>query len=393
MRKEIHFAGGIKLLCVLTAGVFLLSACGKTGEKDADGAILSTESDRMGTGTDEADFAYPYVAESEKGYYFWERVSPDQFYPRLMFMDRESGRVVPLCSRPDCTHEGMECNAYFRVVENDGGGVHKYYLQYYEGDLYAVGLSEDAYVSLFRIRADGSGEWEISAKLYRTDYAATGEWKTPHVLIHGGYVYFDDRYQKIQKLERMSIDGGPSEVLFTGDRDASAVSIQRIKSNGDLLFFSVMSYWNDTPENAEVAAYRYDPAAGQCSMVLEGFLSTFSVRDGFLYYSSAEGLRRYSIQDQTTELLVEQPMNVPTITLTRDYIILCDQWGDGGTLTFYDYEGKKITTVPNTLNVGWYFGGDSDMLFGECWDDYLSLGFLDLRRPVKKWQWEELKEN
>ncbi|MCM1190839.1 MAG: DUF5050 domain-containing protein [Butyrivibrio sp.] len=392
MRKGIHFTGGIKLLCVLTAGVFLLSACEKTGEKDTNDIASPVESNRMGTDTDEADFAYPYVAESEMGYYFWERESPDQFYPRLMFMDRESGRVVPLCSRPDCTHEGMECNAYFKEHNSNGGGVHKYYLQYYEGDLYAVGLSEDAYVSLFRIRADGSGEWEISAKLYRTDYAATGEWKTPDVLIHGGYVYFVDLYQKVKKLERMPIDGGPSEVLFTGDRDASSVDIYRIKCNGGLLFFQVVSYWNDTSENAEAAAYRYDPASGQCSMVLEGFPGTFSVRDGFLYYSSAEGICRYSIQDQTTDLLVEQPMNIPTVTLTKDYIIVCDQMEDNA-LTFYDYEGKKITTVPNTLNVGWYFGGDSDMLFGECWDAYTSLGFLDLRRPVEKWQWEELKEN
>ncbi len=237
MRKEIHFTGGIKLLCVLTAGLFLLSACGKTEEEDTDGGAASVESDMVESDTVEADFAYPYVAESENGYYYWERKSREQWYPRLMFMDKESGRVVPLCSRPDCTHEGQECNAYFRDVNNNGDGVHKYYLQYYERNLYAVGLSEDAYVSLFRIKADGSAEWEISAKLYRTDYAATGEWKTPEILIHDGYVYFVDRYQKVKKLERMPIGGGAPEILFEGDSDASAVDIFRIKSNGGSLFF------------------------------------------------------------------------------------------------------------------------------------------------------------
>lgn len=389
MKKEIHFTGGIKLLCVLAAGLFLLSACGKTEEESIEGAAAT-----MGSDTVEADFAYQYVAESENGYYFWERLSQNQWYPRLMFMDRESGRVVPLCSRPDCTHEGTEeCNAYFRETNRNGGGVDKLYLQYYEGNLYAVGLSEDAYVSLFRIKADGSGEWEVSARLYRTDYAATGEWKTPDVLIHGRYVYFTNRYQKIQKLERMPIDSGTPEVVFEGDGHASAVDIYRIKSKGGSLFFQVVSYWDDDPENLRAAAYRYDPTVGQCSLVMEGFHSTFSVSDGFLYYSSSEGLCRYSIQDQTAEILVDQPMNVPTITLTRDYIILCDQWEDGGTLTLYDYEGKKIAAVPNTLGMGWYFGGNSDMLFGECWNEYRSLCFLDLKRPVKELRWEELKEN
>lgn len=387
MRKEIHLTGGLKLFCVLAAGLFLLPACGKTESEATEGAVAFMESEAV-----EADFAHQFVAESEKGYYFWERMSQDLWHPRLMFRDKESGRVVPLCSRPDCTHEDEECNAYFRENNRDGGGVNKQYLQYYEGDLYAVGLSEDAYVSLFRIKADGSGEWEISAKLYRTDYAATGEWRTPDVLIEGGYVYFVDALQKVQKLERMPIDGGTSEVLLEGDGHTSAVDIFRIKSNGGSLFFQVVSYWNDDPENAGRAAYRYDPAVGVCSLVMDGYHGTFTVRDGFLYYYDAEGLCRYSIQDQTTEHLTDRPMDVPTITLTKDYIIVCDQWGDG-TLFLYDYEGKEIVTVPNTLRLGWYFGGNSDMLFGECWNENTSLCFLDLNRPVKELRWEELKEN
>ncbi|MDE6641895.1 MAG: DUF5050 domain-containing protein [Acetatifactor sp.] len=389
MKKEIHFTGGIKLLCVLAAGLFLLSACGKTEEESTKDAAATMEFNEV-----EPDFAYQYVAKSENGYYFWERMSRNQWYSRLMFLDKESGRVVPLCSRPDCVHEGEECNAYFRETDRNGGGVDKQYLQYYEGNLYAVGLSEDAYVSLFRIKADGSGEWEISAMLYRTDYAATGEWKTPIVLIHGGYVYFVNRYQKVQKLERMSIDGGTPEVVFEGDYHASTVRINRIKSNDGSLFFQVVSYLDENPENAWSAAYRYDPAAGQCSLVMEGFPGTFTVRDGFLYYCGSEGLCRYSIQDQTAEILVDQPMNMPTITLTRAYIIVCTHLDDGA-LTLYDYEGKKITTVPNTLGQHgiWYFGGDSDMLFAECWNADTSLCFLDLNRPVKKLQWEELKEN
>ncbi|MBD5467410.1 MAG: hypothetical protein HDR21_04560 [Lachnospiraceae bacterium] len=387
MRKEIHFTSGIKLLCVLTAGAFLLSACGKTEEKDTDGAAAPMESDMVG-----ADFEYQFVAKAENGYYFWERISPDNLYPRMMFMDKESGRVVPLCNRPDCVHEGEGCNAYFREQHDDGGGVDKQYLQYYEGNLYAVGLSEDAYVSLFRIKADGSAEWEISTKLYRTDYSVTGHWKPPEILIDDGYVYFVDWYQKIKKLERMPIGGGTSEILFEGDSDASAVDIYQIKSNDGVLFFQVINYPDDMPENLTGALYCYDPAAGQCNLV-KVFAGPCSVQNGFVYHSSPEGLCRYSIQDQTTEILVNRPMNVPNITLTREYIILCDQRKDGATLTLYDYEGEEINTVPNTLGLVWYFGGDSDMLFGECWNDCISLCYLDLNRPATELQWEELKEN
>ena len=127
MRKGIHLTGGRKLFCVLTAGLFLLSACGKADSEAPKDAAAPVESDVV-----ESDFAYQFVAESEKGYYLWERINPGWLYPRLMFLDRESGRVVPLCSRPDCTHEDEECNAYFRENNRDGGGVNKQYLQYYE---------------------------------------------------------------------------------------------------------------------------------------------------------------------------------------------------------------------------------------------------------------------
>lgn len=390
MRKRIHFTGGGKLLCaMLAAGLFLLSACGKTEEAAEDGVAVPMESDAV-----ESDFAFQFVAESEEGYYFWERFSQIVWYPRLMFMDRESGRVVPLCSRPDCAHEGEECNAYFRENNRNGGGVNKQYLQYYEGNLYAVGLSEDAYASLFRIRADGSGEWEICAKLYRTDYGATGEWKIPDILIHDGYVYFVSRLQKVQKLERMPIDGGTPEVVFEGDSQASSVDIYRIKSNAGSLYFQMVSYFNSDLANSRVAAYRYDPAAGQCSLVMEEYAGTYSVCGGFLYYNSPEGLWRYSMQDQTTECMVAQPMNVPTITLTRDYIILCSQSEDDGTLTLYDYSGKKVATVPDTLGLVWYFGGNSQMLFGACVKNgNCGLAFLDLNRSLGELEWKELKEN
>ncbi|MCM1539419.1 MAG: hypothetical protein NC254_13605, partial [bacterium] len=115
--------------------------------------------------------------------------------------------------------------------------------------------------------------------------------------------------------------------------------------------------------------------------------------NGAVYYANTEGLCRYSIQEGTTEILTDQPMGVPNITLTKDYIILCDQMADGA-LNIYDYEGNETATVPNTLGMTWYFGGNSECLFGQCTDDLgLSLCFLDLTRPMQDWQWEELKEN
>ncbi|MCM1539426.1 MAG: DUF5050 domain-containing protein [bacterium] len=387
MRKKVKFSSDITFFCMLTAGLFLLSACGKSEDNDIDAMSVSAKGDAI-----ESDFEYQFVAESENGYYVWERTNQDRFYTRLLFMDKESGRTVPLCNKPDCAHEGKECNAYFtELTSYQKGGIYKEYLQFYEGDLYAVGLSEDDYVSIYRIRADGSAEWEIRTKLYRTDYSATGRWSPPELLIDDGYVYFVDWYQKIQKLERMPLDGGVSEVLFEGDSGASAVNIYRIKSNGGTLFFQVTSYSDTLPGKAVGSVYCCDPSTGQCSFVKELF-GPYSVNKGFVYYGNVEGLCRYSIQEGITEILADQPMNMPYMILTRDYIIRCDSGSDGSTLTIYDYDGREITTVSNTLGLYWCFGGSSDMLFGEYADDRGSnLCFLNLNRPIGELRWEKLK--
>ena len=386
-RKEVNFVNGAKFLCMLTAGLFLLSACGNTKQKDTNDVAAPME-----VNTIASDFEYRHIAESENGYYFWERMNADQYDTRLMFMDKESGRVVPLCNRPDCGHEGRECNAYFSGLNIGADGIDKQYLQYYEGSLYAVGLSADDYVVLFRIKADGS-EWEIVTKLYRTDYAATGHWHSPELLIEEGYVYFVDWKQKIKKLERIPIGGGASEVVFEGDSDALEVQIFRMKSNEGFLYFQVLNFSDNIYENAVGGLYCCNTETGQCSLVKEGLSGPYSVCNGFVYYGNQEGLCRYSVQDQTAEILVGQTMNVPNITLTKDYIILCDQMADYG-LTLYDYDGMKITTVSNTLGLHWYFGGNAERLFGECAGERgLSLCFLDLTRPVTELQWEELKEN
>ena len=60
----------------------------------------------------------------------------------LLYSDHGSDTVIKLCGRPDCTHSGRDCNAYFRGCSN---------ICYYDGYLYTFG--DDG---LYRINLDGS---------------------------------------------------------------------------------------------------------------------------------------------------------------------------------------------------------------------------------------------
>ena len=97
-------------------------------------------------------------------------------------------------------------------------------------NLYAVGFSSDGYAALFRIKGDGS-EWEISTKLYRTDYASANIWESPSVLINNGYVYFIDNKQTNMELERIPVGGGTAETVYEGDSHATFTDVHRLEGH------------------------------------------------------------------------------------------------------------------------------------------------------------------
>lgn len=386
MRKNLKYR--IIFLYVLTAGLILLSACQKPGRRNTE-STASVE----GAGAMETDLAYYYVAESEYGYYSWKDISLDSGFPMLMFTDKQSGATVPLCSRPDCTHDSAECNACFPEMGADTNtGVDAYYVQYYEDSVYIIGLGEDDYVTLYRVEADGS-EWEESTRLYRTDYSATGHWRTPEILIADGYVYFIDYKQKSMTLSRMPIGGTEAEVIYEDDSDAE-VQIHRLKYRDGFMYFQVVTFPEGKYELHEAALYRYDTENGQYSLVKPGIYGSYSVQNDLVYYVDENGIFCHSMQEQTEKTVAEQPLDYPTVTLTEDYIILCDLKGDG-TLAFYDYEGKETAIVSCNLDaLILYMGGNSNMLFSKAVDDgELKWCFLDLKKPLADMQWEDLQKD
>lgn len=387
MNRQSHIMDGMKIaFFVLAAGLYLLPACGAADQNNITDASETAEPDMV-----DSDFEYRMTAQSDKGYYLWERIHKDQLQPHLVFMDRETRRVVPLCNKPDCVHEGKDCNAYYSYVDSAEGGVDRRYLQYYEGNLYAVGLSADDYVVLYRIKEDGS-EWDVCTKLYKTDYSSTSHWISPEVLIKDGYVYFIDAKQEKMKLERVPIDGGTQpETVFEEVSEALYVDVHRMKSKDQYIYFQSVAFTDENFDYSLGALYRYDTISGQCDVVRESLYGPYSVKEDFVYYANTDGLCRYSMENGTIEIINDHPMSVPNITLTKDYIVLCDQMVDHS-LYIYDYEGNELLAVPNTVGLLQCFGGNSELMFGECAvDGGLGLCFLDLTRPLDELEWEELK--
>lgn len=128
----------------------------------------------------------------------------------LYYIDRKSQAATPLCNKPNCSHNSVDCNAYFNLFVN-ASGESANVVQYYDGNLYIVVKDEDAMGNflgniLYKVTPDGSTREKLI------------EFKDgiSHWLIHKGYFYF-------------------SQDKFADDIDSSSVydsfSIKRYKIN------------------------------------------------------------------------------------------------------------------------------------------------------------------
>lgn len=362
------------VLVLLSAGILLLTGCGKSEVNNVDNT--SADSFYM-------DFKNNIVTESDKGYYFWECMNLDPGFSRLLFMDKESRQVVPLCNKPDCDHTTNECNAYYPEIETGKEWIEKRYLQYYQGNLYVIGCDEEGYVSLYMIKEDGS-EWERSTQLFRADFATSGRWTDPEVLIAEGYIYFIDCGQENRKLERIKIEGKDSEIVYDGE-DEAINSVYRMKEYGEYVYFQSLSFLEGDSENAVGGLYRCD-AAGQCELVKEGLIGPYAIKEDKVYYGNEKGICCYSLTEETETVLNEEPQTIPDVTLTDDYIVLC--YSDNCETILYDYEGNEIETVGASFDGMMYYGGDAENLFAEFCNagEMDSWYILDTKKDNLSWE-------
>lgn len=89
-------------------------------------------------------------AVSPDGVYFLNYQSDGAY---ILYVDHSSDTVIKLCGRPDCSHKGIDCNAFITKGSK---------LTYYNGYLYSMaGSGSEEEASLLRIDADGSNHVEV----------------------------------------------------------------------------------------------------------------------------------------------------------------------------------------------------------------------------------------
>ena len=194
----------------------------------------------------ETDMQYMYYAsgrfapitKSDTGYYY---VGGQNM---IIYVDKESQKATPLCSKPNCLHTGSDsCDAYFELATTMfTGSAMGVPIQYYKGNLYMLTRewTADGAVVTHLIKTDKAGK-NREKIIDALDYSAY-KW-----MIHRGYFYYATDFS----VKRIPLDKPKSEPeqIYTLDKNKSYEGNNNAFS--DLIAYGEYVYFDATERDVE----------------------------------------------------------------------------------------------------------------------------------------------
>ncbi len=362
--------GNIWILLLL---VMLLTACGidrneytekqnteviiEVGELKEERLDLEKYSvENLGTTCGQPEYISNVAASSDLGIYYWGERSQNK--GSLMFYDKASKVSVVLCNRPNCNHTDNSCNAAFNGYSSDGEEFYRNMVFYYDDSVFLVGHDENHYVNLYKVEADGSS-WEKYMTLFKAEMAVTIEdggtsmsWSLPDVCIHQNYVYYIDNSESEQKLRRIPLGGGETEVLIEPEGDRTLV--YRMMPYGDYIFVQAGKYEG---EGVVAGIYAYNIQTEEIILVKADALQGYFVVDEQLYYESNEKIYKFDLKTGTeVELSIVYELGINFFFVDEYGIYIFNR--STGTLSLYDETGELLGRVTDENMWDCSFGMD-----------------------------------
>lgn len=353
--------------------------------------VLENDSFNYEEKTDAQSFLYAAeVTKAPDGYYYWDEMN-ETGLGMLMYYDTQSGKSVPLCSRPNCSHDNTECNAYFNRAGETGDYFDRSFIQYYDGNVYILGYDSEQYVNLYKVAADGSS-WEKYMRLYKADMTSsdgtdsnsdiqTTQWTPPRVMIHRGYVYYVIWNESAPKIRRIELGGTTTEVLYetTGER----ASIDWMKIYGDYVFWRSVNYTDENYNDFEGAVLAYQISTGKLYTVKTGDVGDFYLQDHYFYYTTATGIGRYNLETMEDKTIAETGAAYAKIRTDSQYIYTYD-W-DTYTLSVHTLEGEKVASLTDKdISNCWF--GDDQYFFARALDSKAIVDVKELQQGKAIWK-------
>lgn len=324
------------------------------------------------------EYLWTSIARAEGGYYLWE----EDDWLRLMYYDIASGSYVPLCNKPNCSHNDEDCNAVFSSIYDSAIRYQSSYIQYYDGCVYVMGYDTKGYVSLYQVAPDGS-TCEQYMTLYKADLSSTDgevDFRAPYVCIHRGYVYFINNFESTLKIRRIKLGEDDVEIVFENADERP--DLYRMEAYGDYLFFQSGNFIDDDYIDIEAGVFAMNVNTVEVQMVKKGAISDYAISDGCLYYSTESGINCYSLTDGMDQTVISG-INREILVVHGKYIYCYDN--DSNTLSQYNLKGELLGQVVDS-DLYTCCLGDADYLFAYSPLNAKVIATKDLSQENAEWK-------
>lgn len=338
------------VILTITLLACIFSGCSKTdpGTAAPDQPSTALSADTSGFQKNmniSSVFRLPNACRTEVGYYL-------QSEGLLYFLNPESRRMTPVCSRPECQHSDERCN----------GWVNSLFLSYYKGKLYyANGDSGDKW-ELYAMNPDGTEHQKIQA----IQFESADMMKSYKPMLYNGKVYFidSDRLysaslgEDIQKAALLLKEDGSGKLesswKFWADSDSMYAMNHLLNSAGE---YQDVLYQLGTDENSTKEVWR---SSQKQIPQQKDSLSSWYISGGQLYYyASGNDLWRIDLKSGEEQKLIvlDDILESGTAVFSESVIVILNdkpdaQWGPqsgyrtgGDTIKIYDYAGKLLNEI------------------------------------------------
>lgn len=321
------------------------------------------------------------VARGETGYYYmlssFSRTSNKSMTQGsfLYYMDADTGVSTLLCSKPDCSHNDTDCNAWLSV--NYGSDQ----IYYYNGYLYAYKYNdENGLVYLVRISSDGSERKELFeiGKGKEVPYCLAFHDNSVYVHIRQGGVSGYDEITSV--IRRRSLDGKEDENIY--EKTSIGAQVYGVKCYGNKIFFMVEEQSRASKDSQERLFNRqglfvYDCGTKKYEQFIDGAVSDYTIdtdNNVIYYYLVNDGLykRNLSGEGKPEKLYTfeDKQTNICQLSYDGTYLYMSNELyptfflepAKSYELYVCDTDGKILKQIETPGPFTMFFG-DSEYLF------------------------------
>ena len=348
MRRVFMFGIGVLIAVVLFSG------CSSHAIKYSDKYVSGQDSEYWYYASPSLECP---MADTEDGYYYMNGPA-NQF---LYYMDKTTGEAATVCSKPECMHNDITCNAYLT----------EYYIKalvFYFDKIYYI--SKDYVNDL--------GNWkevlyELSPDGTRKQLLVFSE-AVYHLVVHRGHIYYiatdngtvsgkENETQTIIRFYKLPIQKINSEPELLYEFEGIYARAGTLLCYGNNIYFSQILYQDASMTKLNIEVERYNILDETIDSILEncGRYTIFNDQLAFVdmegtYISDLDGQNIHKIWDQAGILLpANDYLLIDTIRSSNvingkdtRYIIAIDKKEDFvGSVDLKDFTDDPIGVVDN----------------------------------------------